>query len=510
MGFLAQWSAGRRRTKTDRLVAVEYAKEAARASARGTSSIPATATTRFSAEDFLRLDVSHLQALAAELMWSSPHAKGAMRQLHVLAMGEGLRLQAQPGRQILGLDPAAAHELARQFEAVFELVRNQDECSHDGTRPYNGIELQGFWSWLTWNEVFQIQRYRDVGAVVPVSVEVINPASVKTPPSVQNLAEGSKITQGIEINKAGLHVAFWMELRSSTGSISYERVPYIVAGKVVGKHTFRTEVPGQIRATTRFLSVFHEMKRMQEALQLETDTMAMNARLAAFMERSEHVNNPDKLEAIAANGGDLSAIAPDLFKKNPGVSNLESENGGIIISTGEPGEKLVPYDTKRPNVNVNEFIYSCMTWIGPTIGIPVELWRALFGKSYSASKGSIDIGYKSFAQEVFEYSRGAEQKFYEAVIAGYVASGYLRLPKWGSPLMRAAYLLAKWSGPPKPALNPYQEEKAATERVNNWRSSVDRETQMNAGIPFDTVADRKEYELDRINRRMEEIAETEV
>lgn len=458
-------------------------------------------TTKFSAEKFMRMDVRQLQRLAADTMWSSPHAKGALQQLSVLSMGSGLRLQSLPNRLILGLESKEAHELARQFEAYFDVVRHQVECSHDGTRTYNGVELQGFWSWLLWDEVFLIHRYKTNFEVSPLSVEVVNPARVQTPPHAQGLPQGHTIDQGIERNAQGKHVAFWLEVcKPGTSTVEWERVPYYApGGRRIGVHTFRTFIPGQIRGTTRFIAVFHEMQRIQEALQLEVDTMNTNARLAAVWERDQAVNNPNKMQDIVDAGGDLSAIEEGLFGGggNPGVAPLMSDSGGIIIQSAEPGEKLTPFDSKRPNVNVNEFITGIMTWIGPAIGIPIELWRALFGKSYSASKGSIDLGYKSFEVEVFQYSSGSERHFYEAVVAGMVARGYVSLPLWGDPLMRAAYLRAQWSGPPKPALNPFQEEKAASERVLRNRSSNEREIQQASGTSFDVVADRREYELER-------------
>lgn len=500
MGAVAKFFQKRRFKKLRKL------QEAALLAYSGTNRLnfPGT-TTRFTADNFLRLDITQLQRKASETLWSSPHAKGAMQQLGVLAMGTGLRLQAQLNALILELESREAHELARQMEAYFDLVRNQDECSHDGTRNFNAIELLAFWSWLIWDECFTILRYRDVDEVVPVSIEVINPMRVKNPPQVQNLPEGWEIKQGIEINADGRHVAFWMEHCGPSGNVTYERVPFRTRqGKRIGVHVFRAIDPDQVRGITRFMPLFHELQRIQEALQLETDTMAVNARLAAVVERDRAVQNPDKLSAIAEAGGDLSAIDLDLWSGNPGVAQRVSENGGMIIQSTEPGEKVTPYDSKRPNVNVNEFILNVMTWLGPALGIPVELWRALFGKAYSASKGSIDLGYKSFEQETYLFSRGVEQPYYEATISAYVAAGRIRLVRWNDPLMKAAYLQTKWSGPPKPSLNPLQEEKAVTERVNNDRSYIDREAQLNSGISFDAIANRREYERERLSK-MEQI-----
>lgn len=451
----------------------------------------------FKPEYLLGMDIQQLQQKALEILWKSAHAQSALNQISVLAMNCGLRLQSTPNKDILGISSDEANSTANTLESLFELIRKSKLCSYEENKNFNEQEILAFWSWLVWNEAFAIFRYRpNSNSVVPVSVQIINPMLVQSPSATSRSSyPDSTFENGIEFIK-GKPVAFWVRSKTVSGGITNERI--LLKGtrsqKTIGVHVFRGRVPGQFRGVSRLAPVFHELQRIIEAFKYEMDSMAVNARLAMAVERTKPVNNPDKFAAIMQSGGDLMASINNELQ----VKNVGNDQGGLIIQSGEPGETFKPFDTSRPNVNINEFVFGVMKAIGPAIGIPFELWLALFGKAYSASKGSIDLGFKSFDQEIFEFSSGFEQPYYEATVAAMVAWGMVSLPRWNEPVMRASYLSARWYGIPKPSLNPLQEEKAATERVKNWRSSVEREAQLSTGVSFDIVADRREHEIGRI------------
>lgn len=449
-------------------------------------------------EYLLGLDFQSLQNKALEVLWKSGHARSALRQINVLAMNCGLRLQSMPNKDVLGISSEKANNIANKLESIFSVVRAQRACSYEGTRTFNEQEILAFWSWLIFNESFAVMRYsRNIEDVVPVTIQIINPLLVQSPSASFVQDPDAEIIDGIEL-KNSVPVAFWVKTKNIGANSGFERISLKGAsGKVHGIHTFKAEIPGQIRGNSRLAPLFHEFQRIIESMKYEMDSMALNSRIALVVERSETVNNPDKFRQIAQSGGDLSAIfsPPDAVD----ISKRSADTGGIVVQSGEKGETFKTLDTSRPNVNINEFIFGLMKAIGPSIGIPYELWLALFGKAYSASKGSIDLAYKSFDQEIYEFSTGFEQPYYEAIVSAYVGNGVITLPQWNVPLFRAAYLMTKWYGTPKPSLNPYQEEKAASERVNNWRSSNEREAQLSTGTSFDVIADRRESELKRIS-----------
>jgi capsid protein len=444
----------------------------------------------FSIEYLMGLDPHALKLRALQTMWRSVVARGAMRQLNVLSVNTGLNLQSLPSRFALKVDSDTASRYAGDIEGLYSLVRTQKSCSFDNTMNLDELSILARWSWDIFGEYFAIVRYDGKG-ISPVNIQLINPLLVKTPSDVGKTANRT-IKDGIEFrNKKP--VAFWVEEKAvNSGSITWKRVPLVGprSGMVTGIHGFDSQVPGEYRGTPKIAPVFHELERIQQALKYEIDSMATNAQVAMAIQRKEVVVNNEKIRAAISAGGDLRNSKPGQIDS----TTVFNDKGGLVIQNGEKGEEFIAFDTKRPNVNMPEFVKQMIIIIGPAIGIASELWLMLFGKSYSASKGSIDLQWKNNDQENFKFSSGFNQPILEAIVGVAVAMGQIVLPGWSDPLKRAGYMVAKWLGIPKPSLNPLQEAKAASERISNYTSNRELESQMATGLSFEQNADRQTVE----------------
>lgn len=445
---------------------------------------------QFSIEYLMGLNPHQLKLRALQTLWKSVFARGALRQLNVLTVNTGLRLQSMPSSFALGCEPEECNEFAGQIEALFDLVRRQKSCSFEGTMNFDEVSILARWSWDIFGEYFAIFRYNGTG-ISPVTVQLINPLMVKTPPNVSNKI----IKDGIEFSGAK-PVAFWVEIRKEKGGLKWERIALVgqKSRLTVGVHQFESTVPGEFRGTPKIAPVFHELERIQAALKYEIDSMAANASIAMVIEREKTVTNPEKIKAAMSAGGDLRTY----FNNELDSTKVKTDRGGHILQNGEAGEKFKPLDTTRPNVNMSEFVMSMIKFIGPSIGISQELWLMLFGRAYSASKGSIDLSFKNFDQENFKFASGLNQKYLEAITGAGIARRQISLPGWSDPYKRAGYMVAMWLGIPKPSLNPLQEAKASTERINNLTSNRERESQLASGVSFEHNANRQSVENQQI------------
>jgi capsid protein len=447
---------------------------------------------RFSVEYLMGLNPHTLKLRALQTLWKSVFAQGALNQTNVLTVNTGLRLQSMPSKFALKCETEECNAYALQIESWFDLVRRQKTCSFDETMNFDELSILARWSWDIFGEYFAVLRYNGPG-ISPVTVQLINPLLVKTPPNVGNKV----IKDGIEFS-GKKPVAFWIEesVENATkkGGLKYHRIPFKgqKSGLTVGVHQFEARVAGTFRGTPKLSAVFHELERIQAALRYEIDSMATNASIAMAIQRKSTVTNPKKFKSIVGAGGDLRVPYDEQLE----ASSVKTDRGGIIIQSGEPGEEFKELDTKRPNINMSEFVSNMVKFIGPAIGISQELWLMLFGRAYSASKGSIDLSFKNFDQQNFKFAQGLPQKFLEAVTWMGVARGVLVLPGWSDSLRRAGYMVAHWLGIPKPSLNPLQEAKAATERIANVSSNRDRESQNASGNSFEHNANRQAIEND--------------
>lgn len=432
----------------------------------------------------LGLNTEQMQRKALEICWKSVHARGAIKQKGVLTVNSGLRLQSSPARKTLGISPERAASVSEMIEEGFGLFWQQKEVSYDGMD--NGPELEALAraSYDLFGEVFAIFRYSPKSdRMNPLNIQVISPLSVKNPPSAKmNIKEGIKY-------KNGKPVSAFVETFSDTGVSKFEEIPFVgpKSGKRLMVHQFTKDTPEQKRGIPMFAPIFHELERIQAALRAEMDTMSTNSSVAGVIERELPVIDPEKIKQLIAGAGSVGGAGSVSLPSKTADDNLADKKkvdvrgGGHILQNFEPGEKLKEFDTKRPNINIPDFILKEMDVIGPSIGLSREVWLMLFGKAYAASKGSIDLTWKALDQTNFHFSSGFNQLALEAFAGGEVAAGRFILPGWSDVRTRSAYMRTKWFGQAKPSLNPYQEANAAVLRKNENLSNDELESQMLTG-----------------------------
>lgn len=439
---------------------------------------------QYSPEYLLGLNVDQLQRKALQIWWDSVHARGAINQLNTLTTNTGLRVQSTPARAVLGLEIGDTQAVAAQIEGYFDLVRQQKRCSHDGRHTFNELEIIGRRCWDVFGEVFCILRYDRLG----VNMQLVNPLAVKSPPSIS----GVTVDRGIRFSN-GRPVGFYVETIEQ-GHQEYKYIPFVGAGgKRQGIHCADIQTPEQVRGLSRLAPSFHEFKRILQALKLELDTMTTHATVAMVITRDKPVMDENRLGK--AFGAVSTTNAAPTSTDQIDSDRITTNTGGMVIQDFKPGEKIDTLDTNRPNVNIPVFIDKQMEWIGPAIGLPATIWKMLLNSNYMASRGEMEMAWKSFAVEVYRFSTSFEQEFYNAVVAHMVGTGRIVLLGWSDPEAKEAWLSAVWRGTPMPRLNPLQEEKATTERIKNFTSTRESESQKSTGTSFENNMERQLYEM---------------
>lgn len=443
--------------------------------------------SQYAPEYLLGLNVDQLQQRALQIWWESVHARGAINQLNTLTVNTGLRLQSIPNRRVLGISVNESQNVADQIESVFDLIRQQKTCSYDGRHTFNEMEIIGRKCWDVFGEIFAILRYTRTG----VNMQLVSPLSVKSPAPLPALTENERIDRGIHF-KGDRPVGFYVET-SKNGSISSKYVPFVGrSGRRVGIHCADIQTPDQTRGLPRLAPVFHELKRILEALKYELDSMATNATVAMVITRAKPVFDAEKLKQKF--GSTTSSTAPTAVDELD-KDNIQTTSGGLVLQNLEPGEEPKTLDTTRPNVNMPLFVDKEMEWIGPAIGLPATVWKMLFSSNYSASRGELELAWKTFDVENYRFSTSFEQEYYAATVNFLVGQGRVILRGWSDPFRRAAWLAAKWRGVPMPSLNPYQEAKAASERIRNYSSTHENEAQKATGTSFESNIERQLHEM---------------
>ncbi len=462
-------------------------------------------------------DHSYLQLKAREILWDSLQAKSIINRNAILTINSGLRLESQPEASILGITEEQKIIWSENIEARWRVWSKLKEVDYTERRNFAQLEILAFYSYIIYNEFFIILRYsEDQKKSNPLSIQIVPPHQVQTPPADFLIGKTNKVIDGIEINKKGVEIAIWIyDENEPEYKNKYKRIK--VKNDKTGKryvlHGLKSIDSGAYRGYPDLAEVYHQLKKIMLAERNELDTMAANASIAGAIERDKDVVQNDKLSGIGSPGwGSTEEERADNEADTERPKKFEErkiKSGGFWLQNLEPGEKLKEFDTKRPNVNITDFIDRIMNYLAPALGLSNSVVKMLFGQNYSASKGEMELTWYGIDYFISDFVPNFNQAIYESWADGEAAKGRINVSGWNDTTIRAAWLSATWNGLPIPSLNPLQEAKASTELIKEGLTNREHEAQKRTGTTYSQNVTRLKSENEKLAEANKPILENQ-
>lgn len=437
-----------------------------------------------SPQEDIDLNLSLLRQRSRSLFMTSPIATSAIKTNRTNVVGAGLQLKSRIDFNIIGISHLQADEIEKQIEREFALWAESKLCDVAGLNDFYELQQIAIMSWLINGDNFALIHQQGITSYMPYGLRihliegdrVCNPNTIGDKVNLRIKAtNGNRIYNGVEIDKNGLVVAYYVCSSHPNSSLemqkSWTRVE--ARGKNTGLpnvlHVMEAERPEQYRGVPYLAPVVESLKQLTRYTEAELMAAVINSFFTVFIKTVDSIETPDDFTGISEENADLPL--PD-YKMGPGAINFLQEGESIEIA-----------DAKRPNVNFDGFVTSMTKYIGAALEIPTELLTKSFTSSYSASRAALLEAWKAFRMRRTWFANDFCQPMYEIWLAEAVARGRVQAPGFfNDPLIRKAYCRAEWNGPAPGMLNPVQEVDAATRRVENGFSTRERETiEMNGG-----------------------------
>ena len=452
------------------------------------------------------LDWQRIASKSYESIWDSTETRAILKNIKHFAIGSGLRLQSNPAREILGISATDSQAAARRLETSWRLWSHSKDADHSRGNTYQQLQGIAFMSMLVWGEYFAIRRWSsDPSRMNPLTIQLIPPHQVCNPGTdIVYAAEkiGRVIKDGIETDASGREIAIYIRQFNRQKGYFFTRIPcQSTTGRQIVLHGFVAEEVGQVRGTPFLAPILHDAEKITDMILFELDSAAVNASMAGAItsDKDAPISMADmsKLGQGAGWAGTMIGSNSDTLPESttlnpsPNITPVRTlDRGGIINQNLPPGHHYEGIDTKRPNLNIPEFIEKRMVYMTAALGIPLELVQMKFGQNYSASKASLELGWRIFEYLGSEFSADFNQPNYEAFVEAEIAAGSITAPGWSIPRIRAAWCSSNWIGLPMPSLNPLQETKAALERISGGLSNRELESSHLTATTFADNIDR--------------------
>jgi len=408
-------------------------------------------TSETSANQAISGSLSTMRSRSRDLVRNAPIAAGAVNSVVLNVVGDGLVLQSQVDREVLGLSPEDAKAWQMKAQREFALWARRP----DFTDRLNWDEMQALAlrSVLESGDLFVMRRRRvEPSAPYGLKLQFVEAERVSNPNQGPNT---ETMVDGVALNSDGIPVGYsvcsqypgdWSfqkprEWKTYEKGISVTGTPLIL-------HLYDQRRVDQARGIPYLAPVVATLKQLADYTDAEIRAAVISAMFTVFITRPT-VEDDDS--TLVGSSDPADGIDP---------ATEVALGSGAIVDLAQ-GEKPEFADPKRPNVAAQTFIEAMSKQIGIALDLPHEVLMKSFTASYSAARASLEMAWQFFRQRRSWLAWKFCQPVYEWVITEAVASGRLQAPGFfNDPLIREAWLGSEWIGPSRIQLDPQKEAAA--------------------------------------------------
>lgn len=427
-----------------------------------------------------------------------PIAAAMIKTMRTNVVCSGLVPTPQVDADFIGLDEKQADELQAQIVREFNLWADSTDCDADGVDNFWKLQMLAYISELMNGDAFAVLPY-DEQPWKPYGLQVrlIEADRICSPDKYDRLAPCEvnghsvyRIVQGVETDKMGRVVAYWICDRHPLAKLDHNELKWQrieVRGELTGNrnilHIMKRERAGQLRGVPMLAPVLESLKQLGRYTEAELDA-AMVASMVTVMIQKDSPSTTAPFGQVPLEAAKDSSTPPD---------ELGIELAPAAIFDLAPGEKANMLDPKHPTTTYDGFVTAEAKQIGAAAEIPVEVLFKSFSSNYSASRGALNEFWRVCDMERSGFANSFCQPVYERWFAEAVARGRINAPGFfNDPAVARAYLGCRWNGPARTNLDAKSEIEAATLRIQSGISTAEQETaQMTGGSYAANIRQRK-------------------
>ena len=240
--------------------------------------------------------------------------------------------------------------------------------------------------------------------------------------------EGTTIVNGVQFNKAGQAVAYYVPKANVTPDRGYvqtradlQKIPAKNALFVAARKRFN-----QSRGVPFLAPVLSAFNRLDGYIDAEMFAAHINSHWAAKITREPVYDESDPNSDLPGSRS-LTYTAPSDSRRT--FDRLQTMEPGMILDL-LPGEDLDLVYAQRPGVTFEPFVLLVCRMVGVGVGMPLELFLKDFSRTnYSSARASMNVAKRSFRGWQIALESKFLRPWYRRHITRAIATKALPLPR---------------------------------------------------------------------------------
>lgn len=275
-------------------------------------------------------------------------------------------------------------------------------CDADCVLNYYGLQTLAVRSWLDAGEVFvrRRARFNDEGLPVPLQYQVIEADMVPLldADTFKDLPQNHKIRSGIELDKRGRRVAYWV-YKEHPGdrvgtSVSPDDLVRVAASDMA--HIYEPLRPGQLRGVSMLAPILARLRNIENYDDATLTRQQLANLVVAFITRKlPPLTGDEELDGLTGQAFDYDAEGRPLVGLQPGL--VQELDDGQDVNWSNPPEA---------GTNYSDYMRTQHLGTAAATGLPYEVFS-----------GDIkDVSDRTLRVVINEFRRHAEQRQWQIII----------------------------------------------------------------------------------------------
>ena len=275
-------------------------------------------------------------------------------------------------------------------------------CDADCVLNYYGLQTLAVRSWLDSGEVFvrRRSRFMDEGLPVPLQYQVIESDMVPLldADSYRGMPDGNKIRSGIELDKRGRRVAYWVFKEhpgdKGTGAVNPSDLVRVMASDMA--HVYEPLRPGQLRGVSMLAPILARLRNIENYDDATLTRQQLANLVVAFITRKlPPLTGDEELDAMTGQAFNYDEDGRPLVGLQPGLVQ-ELEDGQDVNWSNPP----------EAGTNYSDYMRTQHMGTAAATGLPYEVFS-----------GDIkDVSDRTLRVIINEFRRHAEQRQWQIII----------------------------------------------------------------------------------------------
>jgi lambda family phage portal protein len=433
--------------------------------------------------EMLEMDYWTLRQRSEELFTKNIYARSILNRLCTSIVNVGIFPEVCPREAIIGVEEHSMDDWSGNVETLFDLwSKDPIQCDSTAQDTFSEIQRKAYLDALICGDVLVVLRYPS--KTHNPQIELVK-GSLITSPYARKSRSGHEIVDGVELDKSGKHIAYWVKQEDGT----HERLPCfgVRSGRKMAwlKYGLTRRI-GNVRGEPMLSIILQSLKDLDRYRDAALRQAVVNSLVAMFIERSS-----DKPKSLPLTDGAYlkTSVRGNSVDSSPLQVNAFGAPGLIAERLNE-GETIKQLGSGGTDVNFGVFEETIVAAFGMVYEIPPEVLRLAFSSNYSASQAA-NNEFRMFTEK--EWASFGDS-FCSPIYHSWLLNNALASKVKADGLIEAfrnkdrtaimAWSSVDWLGSVKPATDPLKQGKGSKMYVDEGWSNNARESRLLTGTKF--------------------------